>query len=43
MAKILKKIKIIFRKDIDFSDIPEITNWDGWVRGKFYRPKKETK
>lgn len=25
---------------IDFSDIPEITDWTGAVRGKFYRPVK---
>jgi uncharacterized protein (DUF4415 family) len=28
-------------KDIDFSDIPEITDWSGMVRGKFYRPIKK--
>ena len=27
-------------KDIDFSDIPEILDWSGAVRGKFYRPVK---
>jgi len=27
-------------KDIDFSDIPEILDWSGVVRGKFYRPVK---
>jgi len=27
-------------KDIDFSDIPEILDWTGAVRGKFYRPVK---
>ena len=26
---------------IDLSDIPEIRNWDGAVRGKFYRPVKQ--
>ena len=25
-------------EDIDFSDIPEILDWTGAVRGKFYRP-----
>ncbi|MDR2893653.1 MAG: BrnA antitoxin family protein [Deltaproteobacteria bacterium] len=29
-------------KDIDFSDIPEILNWDGAERGKFYRPVKKS-
>ena len=28
-------------KDIDFSDIPEILDWTGAVRGKFYRPLKK--
>jgi uncharacterized protein (DUF4415 family) len=28
-------------KDIDFSDIPEILDWTGAVRGKFYRPVKK--
>ncbi len=27
--------------EIDFSDIPEITDWSGAVVGKFYRPMKE--
>jgi uncharacterized protein (DUF4415 family) len=28
-------------KDIDFSDIPEILDWSGAVRGKLYRPVKK--
>jgi uncharacterized protein (DUF4415 family) len=28
-------------KDIDFSDIPEVLDWSGAVRGKFYRPIKK--
>lgn len=28
-------------EDIDFSDIPEVTDWTGAVRGKFYRPEKQ--
>ncbi len=28
-------------KDIDFSDIPEILDWSGAVRGKLYRPVKQ--
>ncbi|MDR0842808.1 MAG: BrnA antitoxin family protein [Acidobacteriota bacterium] len=28
-------------EDIDFSDIPEILDWTGSVRGKFYRPVKQ--
>ncbi len=27
--------------EIDFSDAPEITDWTGAVRGKFYRPEKQ--
>ena len=28
-------------EDIDVSDIPEITDWSGAERGKFYRPVKQ--
>jgi uncharacterized protein (DUF4415 family) len=28
-------------EDIDFSDIPEVLDWTGAVRGKFYRPLKK--
>ncbi len=28
-------------EDIDFSDIPLVTDWSGAVRGKFYRPEKQ--
>ena len=28
-------------EDIDLSDMPEITDWTGAVRGKFYRPEKQ--
>jgi uncharacterized protein (DUF4415 family) len=28
-------------EEIDFSDIPEILDWTGFVRGKFYRPVKK--
>lgn len=28
-------------EDIDFSDIPEITDWSNSVRGKFYQPGME--
>lgn len=27
-------------EDIDLSDAPEVTDWTGAVRGKFYRPEK---
>jgi uncharacterized protein (DUF4415 family) len=26
---------------IDLSDMPEVTDWSGWTRGKFYRPVKK--
>ena len=26
---------------IDLSDMPEVTDWSGWTRGKFYRPIKK--
>ena len=28
-------------ENIDYSDIPEILNWEGAERGKFYRPIKK--
>lgn len=28
-------------EDIDFSDMPEVTDWTGAKRGMFYRPAKE--
>jgi uncharacterized protein (DUF4415 family) len=28
-------------EDIDFSDIPEVTDFTGWERGRFYRPVKD--
>ena len=28
-------------EDVNLSDIPEITDWSGAVRGKFYRPVKK--
>ncbi|MBN1959773.1 MAG: BrnA antitoxin family protein [Deltaproteobacteria bacterium] len=28
--------------ELDFSDIPEIEDWDNAVRGKFYRPLKQS-
>lgn len=34
-------LKQLDDKDIDFSDIPEILNWEGAIRGKFYRPIKK--
>ena len=37
----LKAIATMSDDDIDTSDIPEITDWSGAERGKFYRPIKE--
>jgi uncharacterized protein (DUF4415 family) len=28
-------------ESIDLSDMPEVTDWSGWERGKFYRPIKK--
>lgn len=37
----LKALSALSDEDIDTSDIPEVTDWRGAVRGKFYRPVKE--
>ncbi len=34
-------IEAIRDEDIDLSDGPEITDWTGGVRGRFYRPEKQ--
>ena len=28
-------------EEIDLSDMPEVKDWSGGVRGKFYRPEKQ--
>lgn len=38
----LAAIDAIPEEDIDTSDIPEVRDWTGAVRGKFYRPNKQT-
>jgi uncharacterized protein (DUF4415 family) len=38
----LKALQKMPDKEIDYSDIPPITDWIGAVVGKFYRPVKET-
>lgn len=38
----LKAIAEMSDDDIDFSDIPQITDFSGFEVGKFYRPVKET-
>ena len=40
-ARELKTVSAMKDEEIDFSDIPEITDWTGAVRGKFYRPIKK--
>ena len=39
----LEALAAMSDEDIDFSDIPETTakDWEGAVRGKFYRPLKQ--
>ncbi|MFN3536512.1 MAG: BrnA antitoxin family protein [Brevundimonas sp.] len=38
----LAVINAMTDEEIDTSDAPEITDWTGAVRGKFYRPTKQT-
>ena len=38
MQEQLRALEELADEDIDFSDIPETTDWSGAVRGKFYRP-----
>ncbi len=39
--KQIKTLENMPDSEIDTSDIPEITNWDNAVVGKFYRPIKK--
>ena len=41
IAANLAEIEAMRDEDIDFSDIPEVTDFTGWTRGKFYRPVKQ--
>jgi uncharacterized protein (DUF4415 family) len=41
-AKDIANLQRMKNEDIDLSDIPEITDWSGAVRGKFYRPVKQS-
>ena len=41
IIKELKALRRLKDKDIDLSDIPEITDWSKAVVGKFYRPIKK--
>ena len=37
----LKKLADLPDREIDLSEIPEVTDWSTAVRGKFYRPVKK--
>jgi uncharacterized protein (DUF4415 family) len=37
----LKALAALDDKEIDTSDIPEITDWDSAVVGRFYKPVKQ--
>jgi len=41
-AKQIRALKRMKDKDIDFSDIPELTGNEKFVVGKFYRPIKKS-
>lgn len=38
----LKVLQELPDEEIDYSDIPPVTDWSGAVVGRFYRPVKET-
>jgi uncharacterized protein (DUF4415 family) len=40
-ARELRALKAMRDSDIDTSDIPEIVDWSGAERGRFYRPVKQ--
>jgi len=42
LAKEIEDLRRLKDEDIDFSDIPEKADWSKAVRGKFYRPIKES-
>lgn len=37
----LKRLAAMRDEDVDTSDIPEVVDWTGAVRGRFYRPIKQ--
>lgn len=41
-AKQIRALKRMKDEDIDFTDIPEKTDWNNAVVGKFYRPIKKS-
>lgn len=38
----LERINAMSDDDIDYSDIPAVTDFSGFKRGVFYRPEKQT-
>ena len=42
LGKEMEDLRRVKDEDIDFTDIPERTDWSRAVRGKFYRPVKES-
>ena len=37
----LKRLAAMGENDVDTSDLAEVTDWSGAVRGQFYRPVKQ--
>jgi uncharacterized protein (DUF4415 family) len=37
----LRRLEAMSDEDIDLTDMPEVTDFAGWERGKFYRPVKD--
>ena len=41
IAANLTEIEAMRDEDIDLTEMPEVTDFTGWERGKFYRPVKQ--
>jgi uncharacterized protein (DUF4415 family) len=41
IAANLAEIEAMRDEDIDLTEMPEVTDFTGWQRGKFYRPVKQ--
>ena len=39
--KQIRALKYLPEKELDLKDVPEARDWDGAVRGRFYRPVKK--
>ena len=37
----LAALEAVSDDDIDYSDIPPVEDFSGWVRGMFYKPRKQ--